>query len=437
MSKLQELIDRLCPNGVEFKPLGEIGEFYGGLTGKSKDDFKDGNARFISYMNVYSNPALKIDLPEFVKINEGEKQNIVDYGDILFTGSSETPDECGMASVVTQVPSEPLYLNSFCFGFRLYNICNYDLDFLKHLLRSDDIRKKICKTANGVTRFNISKKLFANITIPIPPVKVQHEIAIFLDYFSDYAAELQAELQARKEQYEYYRNLLLTFNPSANGYGTDDEQKDSVTPWGGGRSYKIQWKKMEEVFEMRNGYTPSKNQPDFWEGGTIPWFRMEDIRENGRILSDSIQHITPAAIKGKGLFEANTFILATTATIGEHALIIADSLANQQFTNLKVRKSLANFLNTKFIFYYMFIVDEFCKNNTNVSGFASVDMGKLKRMPFPIPPMELQEKIVGILDRFETLVNDLSKGLPAEIEAVKERYEYYRNKLLTFKEIPA
>ncbi len=436
MSKLQELIDRLCPNGVEFKPLGEIGEFYGGLTGKSKDDFKDGNARFISYMNVYSNPALKIDLPEFVKINEGEKQNIVDYGDILFTGSSETPDECGMASVVTQVPSEPLYLNSFCFGFRLYNICNYDLDFLKHLLRSDDIRKKICKTANGVTRFNISKKLFANITIPIPPVKVQHEIAIFLDYFSDYAAELQAELQARKEQYEYYRNLLLTFNPSANGYGTDDEQKDSVTPWGG-RSYKIQWKKMEEVFEMRNGYTPSKNQPDFWEGGTIPWFRMEDIRENGRILSDSIQHITPAAIKGKGLFEANTFILATTATIGEHALIIADSLANQQFTNLKVRKSLANFLNTKFIFYYMFIVDEFCKNNTNVSGFASVDMGKLKRMPFPIPPMELQEKIVGILDRFETLVNDLSKGLPAEIEAVKERYEYYRNKLLTFKEIPA
>ena len=79
MSKLQDLIDSLCPNGVEFKPLGEIGEFYGGLSGKSKDDFKDGNARFISYMNVYSNPSLKIDLPEFVKINEGENQNIVDY----------------------------------------------------------------------------------------------------------------------------------------------------------------------------------------------------------------------------------------------------------------------------------------------------------------------------------------------------------------------
>lgn len=97
---------------------------------------------------------------------------------------------------------------------------------------------------------------------------------------------------------------------------------------------------MGEIFEMRNGYTPSKSNNSFWDNGTIPWFRMEDIRENGRILSDAIQHITPEAVKGKGLFEANTFILATTATIGEHALIIADSLANQRFTNLKVRKSL-------------------------------------------------------------------------------------------------
>ncbi len=83
----------------------------------------------------------------------------------------------------------------------------------------------------------------------------------------------------------------------------------------------------------------------------------------------------------------------------------------------------------------MFVVDEFCKNNTNVSGFASVDMGKLKRMSFPIPPLELQEKIVSILDRFEALVNDLSQGLPAEIAAVKEQYEYYRNRLLTFKKL--
>lgn len=95
----------------------------------------------------------------------------------------------------------------------------------------------------------------------------------------------------------------------------------------------VEFQTMEEIFEIRNGYTPSKNNPDFWENGTIPWFRMEDIRQNGRILSDAIQHITPAAIKGKGLFPVNSIIIATTATIGEHALVIADSLANQRFTN--------------------------------------------------------------------------------------------------------
>lgn len=243
MSKLQELINKLCPNGVEFKPLREIGDFFGGLTGKSKEDFIDGNARFISYMNVYSNPALKLDLPDFVKINDGEKQNVVQYGDILFTGSSETPNECGMSSVVTTKPSEPLYLNSFCFGFRLIDINTFNLDFLKHLLRSYEVRSQIAKTANGVTRFNISKKLFANIMIPVPPIEVQEEIVRILDSFSDYAAELQA----RKQQYEYYRNLLLTFNPSAYGCGTDDEQKDSVTTWGGiiTKSNGRNWEKSE------------------------------------------------------------------------------------------------------------------------------------------------------------------------------------------------
>lgn len=187
---------------------------------------------------------------------------------------------------------------------------------------------------------------------------------------------------------------------------------------------------MSEVFEIKNGYTPSKSKPEYWTNGTIPWFRMEDIRTNGRILEDSIQHITPEAVKGGRLFPANSIILATTATIGEHALIIADSLANQQFTNLSIRKSLVGELDMRFFFYYMFIVDEWCKNNTNTSGFESVDMVKFKKLQIPIPPMEEQQRIVAILDKFETLVNDISEGLPAEIAARRQQYEYYRDKLL-------
>lgn len=191
--------------------------------------------------------------------------------------------------------------------------------------------------------------------------------------------------------------------------------------------------KMSEIFEIRNGYTPSKNNADFWDGGTIPWFRMEDIRANGRILSDSFQHITPKAVKGKGLFEKDSFIIATTATIGEHAWLIADSLANQRFTNLKVCKSLTASLMPKFVYYYLFIVDEWCKRNVNASSFASVDMDKFKDLEFPIPPLAEQQRIVDILDRFEALTSDLQSGLPAEIAARQQQYEYYRNKLLTFK----
>ena len=233
MSKLQELINNLCPNGVQFKSLEDLGAFYGGLSGKSKEDFKDGNAKFVTYMNIYSNPALNLEIQDLVKVNDSEKQNRVERGDILFTGSSETPNECGFTSVVTQNVNEPIYLNSFCFGLRLNNPELFNLDFLKHLLRSDELRAKISKTASGVTRFNVSKARLAKVTLPVPPLDVQNEIAKILDRFADYAAELQAELQARKEQYEYYRNLLLTFNPSASGCGTDGEQKiDDATTWG-------------------------------------------------------------------------------------------------------------------------------------------------------------------------------------------------------------
>lgn len=190
----------------------------------------------------------------------------------------------------------------------------------------------------------------------------------------------------------------------------------------------VEFRTMEEVFEIRNGYTPSKNNPDFWEGGTIPWFRMEDIRQNGRILSDAIQHITPAAIKGKGLFPANSIIIATTATIGEHALVIADSLANQRFTNLMVRKSLSACLLPKFVFYYMFVIDEWCKKNVNAGNFASVDMKRFKKLEFPLPPIEVQTEIVRIFDKFTSLEAELE----AELDCRKRQYEYYRDKLLSF-----
>ncbi|WP_305868234.1 restriction endonuclease subunit S [Helicobacter pylori] len=186
----------------------------------------------------------------------------------------------------------------------------------------------------------------------------------------------------------------------------------------------VEFKTLEEVFEIKNGYTPSKNNPEFWKNGTIPWFRMEDIRENGRILKDSIQHITPKALKGKKLFPKNSIIISTTATIGEHALLIVDSLANQRFTFLSKKANCDLALDMKFFFYQCFLLGEWCKNNTNVSGFASVDMSAFKKYKFPIPPLEIQQEIVKILDAFTEL--------NTELNARKKQYEYYQNMLLDF-----
>ncbi|WP_236033289.1 restriction endonuclease subunit S, partial [Helicobacter turcicus] len=200
-------------------------------------------------------------------------------------------------------------------------------------------------------------------------------------------------------------------------------------------NYTLEYKPLGEVFHIKNGYTPSKAKKEYWEGGSIPWFRMEDIRTNGRILKDSIQHITQEAVKGGKLFPANSLIIATTATIGEHALIIVDYLSNQQFTCLSLKSELLDSVNMKFMFYYGFILGQWCKENINVSGFASVDMSKFKNFPIPLPPLEVQNAIVAILDKFDCLVNDLSKGIPAEIKARRQQYEYYREKLLSFKRL--
>ncbi|MDK2901846.1 MAG: type restriction enzyme subunit [Thermosediminibacterales bacterium] len=206
-----ELIAELCPDGVPYKRLGELGYFYGGLSGKSKEDFTNGNAKFITYMNVFTNLAIDTDISDLVRIGENEKQNTVQYGDILFTGSSETLDECGMSSVLTEVSDEKFYLNSFCFGFRLKDNNLLLPDFSKYLFRSQNIRKQIKRTANGVTRFNVSKKKMEQVVIPLPPLPVQQEIVRILDNFTELIAELTAELTARQKQYEYYRDKLLSF----------------------------------------------------------------------------------------------------------------------------------------------------------------------------------------------------------------------------------
>ena len=271
---------------------------------------------------------------------------------------------------------------------------------------------------------------------PIPPLEVQEEIVRILDRFSEYAAELQAELQARKEQYEYYRNLLLTFNPSAYGYGTDDEQKDCVTPWGG-RSYTIQWKKMGEIGTFIRGKRFVRT--DIIDEG-IPCIHYGDMYTYyGLYATKTRGYINKEIAKKMRYAEKNDIVIVAAgenkddlgnalAWLGEAPAAVHDAcfiFRSKMYPNF-----LSHVCRTKF--YHNQV--RMYANEAKICSVSGMDLAKVI---IPLPPYNLQVKIASILDRFETLVNDLSKGLPAEIEAVRERYEYYRNKLLTFKEIPA
>ncbi|GAA8863482.1 restriction endonuclease subunit S [Helicobacter pylori] len=218
--RLKSLLQTLAPKGVEFRKLGDIGEFYSGLVGKSKKSFSQGNKFYVPYVNVFNDPQLDLNALESVQIGDKEKQNTIQLGDVLFTGSSENLEDCAMSCVVTQKIEKDIYLNSFCFGFRFFDENLFNPSFLKHFLRDYNFRKNISKVANGVTRFNVSKQLLSQITIPIPPLEIQQEIVKILDQFlaltTDLLAGIPAEIEARKKQYEYYREKLLSFKPLQN-----------------------------------------------------------------------------------------------------------------------------------------------------------------------------------------------------------------------------
>lgn len=183
-----------------------------------------------------------------------------------------------------------------------------------------------------------------------------------------------------------------------------------------------QWNnlRLRFVCEFRNGYTPSKANPEFWVDGTIPWYRMEDIRDSGRKLNEAKQYVTKDAIKGGGLFEAGSFILATTATIGEHAVLIVDSLANQRFTNLKIRKSLSGSLLRDYFFYYLFVIDDYCKATTKTSTFPAVSMELLKNSHVVFPLVQEQQAIVDYLDKKCSEIDNVISAQQKRIALLQE-----------------
>lgn len=190
--------------------LGKIGTTYTGLSGKNKDDFGKG-AYFIPYMNIYQNNKIDPKQLELVDISDNENQNTVQYGDIFFTTSSETPEEVGFASVLLFKPEQKIYLNSFCFGYRLNDFDTLLPNYASFLFRSNQIRKTMYKLAQGATRFNLSKNELMKEELYIPSdISEQQAIADVLLTADDEINLLNQKLEALKEQKKGLMQQLLT-----------------------------------------------------------------------------------------------------------------------------------------------------------------------------------------------------------------------------------
>ena len=406
MSRIDELIKDLCPDGVAHLSVGHIGAFVSGLGGKTKADFSGGSARFVSYRNVYGNLAVDRAADDFVRVGDGERQNELRFGDILFTGSSETPDDVGMSSVVLEPPQESLYLNSFCFCLRPADPDLMLPGYSKYVFRSTRVRHEIAKAASGVTRFNISKGRFAQIKIPVPPLDVQREIVRVLDSFT--------ELEARRRQYAHYRDSLLTFRDGG-----------------------VRWVPMGEMGQFMRGrrFTKADVVPD-----GIPSIHYGEIYTRyGASADETVSHVRPELASQLRYAKPGDVVIAA---VGETVEDVGKAVAWLGRYDAAIHDDCFLFrhsMNPKYVSYYLQTAQFHSQKNKHVSRakVKRLSAEGLARITIPVLPLEEQARVVAILDKFDALVNSLSIGLPAELAARRTQYEYYRDRLLTFQEAVA
>ena len=383
MSKIEEMIKRLCPNGVERERLDSLLDY-------------EQPTRYIVNSTEYDS---KYSIP------------VLTAGQSFILGYTNEDDGIYKAS-----PQNPtIIFDDFTTGFHWV-----DFDFkvkssamkmlkLKESKKENDFRyiymamKTIDYIPTNHTRHWIS--IYSKFEIPLPPPTIQREIVSVLDSFTTLIDRMKHEVELRKKQMEYYREKLLLFDEHEAGFV-----------------------KIKDLFDTKNGYTPSTKNPDFWTDKGIPWVKMEDIRENGTVLSDSAKHITMSAIKGSKLFNANSIILATSATIGIHALVKVPHLSNQRFTNIYPKKEYENKIDMKYAYYYFFKIDRWCKEHVTLGNFAGVNMSDFYDYDFPVPPLSTQRSIVSTLDAFEQYISKLERLITLR----EKQYAYYREKLLTF-----
>ena len=393
MSEIKKLIERLCPDGVEYKRLGDITEILRGrrLTKKELTDNAEypvyhGGIEPIGYYSHHNRPANTVMI-----INVGASAGTVGYCNKPFWSS----DGCYCIDKSELLSDRYLY----------YVLSKNQLAFVSKVRHA------------GIP--TLDSKVIANFEIPVPPIEVQSKSVERLDNFTELEAELEAqleaELEARKKQYEYYRNQLLTF--------------DKV----GGARFDVKWMKMSDIGTFTRGKRFVRT--DIVEDG-VPCIHYGDMYTYyGLKAYKAKTHLTPEKAQKMRFAKKNDVVIVGAgenkndigvgvAWLGEEDVAVHD--ACYIFSSDLYPQYVSHFLRTESYHKQIYpLVAE--------GKICSISAQSIGRAIIPIPPLEEQKRIVSILDRFEALTTDLQSGLPAEIEARRKQYEYYREQLLTFK----
>lgn len=418
MSRLDELIREYCPDGVTYRPFGEIATIVRGASPRPIKNFITNDYNGVNWIKIGDvTPGSKYITHTAEKITpEGAKKSrFVKEGDFVLSNSMSFGRPYIMK---TQGCIHDGWLSISSFE-------NYFIsDFLYHLLNSNKYQQEMKQKASfGGAVQNLNADIIKGLEIPIVPMEVQREIVKILDeYTASVTAlqqELEAELTARRKQYEYYRDKLLSFNVH------------------GGGTYEVEWRTLGEIGSWSGGKTPSMANPSYWENGVIPWITSKDMKSS--TLSDTQDHITEFALSEASmmLYPENSIAIVTRSGILKHTFPVAfvpfKTTINQDIKILVTNNTVL----PRYAFHLLQGKGNDILSKTKKQGGTvdSLEFQKVLDYKVPIPSISIQEKIVSVLDNFDAICSDLSIGLPAEIEARQKQYEYYRDKLLSFKEL--
>ena len=393
MSKIDELIKEKCPNGVEFKQLGDVCKFVRGK-GMSKSDKNDGDTNIILYGELYTTYGNYItDIVSHADFDKAKNSTLLQKNDIVIPISSTTKEaQIGKASAICV--DEPVYLGGDALCLRHEQVPG----FLVHLLNSAWFEQRKMKYVRGTTIMHLSPDGIKKIKIPVPPIEVQREIVGMLNSFTELEAELETELEARKRQYEYYRDYLLSF--------------ENIASEGG----QVEWLALDKLCSIS-------------AGGDVPKDALSDVKTNKYPIPIISNGIGNNAVYG---YTTNAKIIKPAVTISARGTIgYAEYRDYPYYPIVRLLSVIPNDseeLNTKYLYYCL----QCKKYKLPTSGIPQLTAPDLKKQKVPVPPKKIQERIVYALDNFDTVCNDLNIGLPAEIEARQKQYEYYRDRLLSF-----